>query len=201
MDRRGQRAGGTGRRSARPPLVPSARGPHWRRRRAVAMIAPAMSELPSGSVTFLFTDVEGFTRPLRDERERYAEPAGHASARDPRGRRGAPWRRGRHTAVLTTMNLGMTAIQGGARHRAPGLCMEALEISTDAPECGVAAARRVDAILESAGWRAPGVRAVRPRPRARAARTRLDREAFAATHAADGALSADDALAEALRAG
>jgi class 3 adenylate cyclase len=35
-----------------------------------------MSELPSGSVTFLFTDIEGSTRLVKELRERYAEVLG-----------------------------------------------------------------------------------------------------------------------------
>jgi class 3 adenylate cyclase len=32
-----------------------------------------MAELPTGTVTFLFTDIEGSTRLLRELRDRYAE--------------------------------------------------------------------------------------------------------------------------------
>jgi class 3 adenylate cyclase len=45
---------------------------HWRAPRAVAMIAAAMTEPPAGTVTFLFADVEGSTRLLREHGERYA---------------------------------------------------------------------------------------------------------------------------------
>jgi hypothetical protein len=36
-------------------------------------LAPSMNELPSGTVTFLFTDIEGSTRLERELRERYGE--------------------------------------------------------------------------------------------------------------------------------
>ena len=39
-----------------------------------------MAELPSGAITFLFTDIEGSTRLLKQLRGRYAE-----GKRDPRG--------------------------------------------------------------------------------------------------------------------
>ena len=41
----------------------------------------AQVEKPTGTLTFLFTDIEGSTRLLRDVgRERYEEAARHASA-------------------------------------------------------------------------------------------------------------------------
>src|SRR5260370_36243484 len=51
----------------------------WRQRRARLLRGgPAMSELPTGTVTFLFSDIEGSTRLLQRLGARYADmPADH----------------------------------------------------------------------------------------------------------------------------
>jgi class 3 adenylate cyclase len=38
-----------------------------------------MADLPSGAVTFLFTDIEGSTRLVRQLRDRYGEVLGYGS--------------------------------------------------------------------------------------------------------------------------
>jgi class 3 adenylate cyclase len=50
-----------------------------------------MTEMPTGAVTVLFTDIEGSTRLVKQLRERYGEVLREHQATPPVGLRGASW--------------------------------------------------------------------------------------------------------------
>ena len=116
-----RRVGGARDRDAAPASAPRARPPAAGRRSAVAPRSRhdhgVRRELPSGTVTFLFTDIEGSTRLLHELGERVRGAARRAPARAARGVRAARRRRGGHAGrrVLRRVRARSDALAAAAR--------------------------------------------------------------------------------------